>query len=87
MNRDREDALFRQQSVLAEFGELALRSDDLDEILEQACRMVGQALNTDLAKVMELQEDQRTLLVRAGIGWPPGVVGQVTVEAEETSSE
>ncbi len=52
-------ALLRQQTALARFGELALRSDDLDEILTEACRLVGEALGTDLAKVMELQEDGR----------------------------
>lgn len=83
-----EAALLRQQrDVLAKFGELALRSDDLDEILTEACRLVGEALGTDLAKVMELQEDGITLLVRAGVGWKPGVVGEVTVRAEKDSSE
>jgi len=48
--------LLRQQSVLAKFGELALWSDDLDEILTQACRLVGEALVTDQAKVVEIKE-------------------------------
>ena len=82
-----EALLLRQQDVLARFGELALRSDDLDDILHQACRLVGEALGTDLAKVMELQEDRSTLVVRAGVGWEPGVVGHVTVKAEKGSSE
>ena len=82
-----EAALLRQQDVLATFGELALRSDNLDEILNEACRLVGKALGTDLAKVMELQEDGLTLLVRAGVGWKPGVVGELTVRAEKGSSE
>ena len=84
---DREESLLRQQDILARFGELALRSNDLDEILHEACRLVGQGLGTDLAKVLELQEDGITLLVRAGVGWQPGVVGQVHVRAERTSSE
>ncbi len=36
--------LLRQQTVLARFGELALRSDDLQEILTEACRLAGDAL-------------------------------------------
>jgi GAF domain-containing protein len=79
--------LLRQQTTLARFGELALRSDDLDEILTEACRLVGEALRTDLAKVVELQEDGRTLLVRAGVGWKPGVVGIATVTAADNTSE
>ena len=79
--------LLRQQTTLARFGELALRSDDLDEILTEACRLVGEALGTDLAKVVELQEDGQTLLVRAGVGWKPGVVGEVTIKAADDTSE
>ncbi len=84
---DKHEALLRQQGVLARFGELALRSDDLDEILTEACRLVGEALGTDLAKVMELQEDGEALLVRAGVGWKPGVVGGVLLKATEASFE
>ena len=80
-------ALLRQQTVLARFGELALRSDDLDEILTEACRLVGEALGTDLAKVMELQADGISLSVRAGVGWKPGVVGAVTLKATDDSPE
>jgi two-component sensor histidine kinase len=80
------EALLAQQAVLAEFGEFALRTDDLDPILNEACRLVGRALGTDLAKVMERQADDRTLLVRAGVGWEPGVVGRLTVSTEEDTS-
>ncbi len=77
----------RQQAVLARFGELALRSDNQDEILTEACHLVGIALGTDPATVMELQEDGTSLLVRAGTGWKPGVVGEVTLKATDDSLE
>lgn len=86
-HQSNERALLRQQEVLAKFGELALRSDSLDQILTEACRLVGDALETDLAKVMELQTDGNTLLVRAGVGWKDDVVGKVTVQAVPGSSE
>jgi len=75
------------QVVLAKFGELALRSDSLDEILTEACRLVGEGLGTDLAKVMELGDDGQNLFVRSGVGWKSGVVGQVTLKAVEGTSE
>jgi PAS domain S-box-containing protein len=83
---DNTDSL-KQQTVLARFGELALRSDDLDEILSEACRLVGDALGTDMAKVMELRDDAQTLLVRAGVGWRPGIVGVTTVRTTDDTSE
>ncbi len=87
MTERTETGLLRQQRVLARFGELALKSGDLDEILTEACRLVGEALDTDLAKVIELQDDGETLLVRAGVGWKPGVVGQVTIKLHAGTSE
>jgi diguanylate cyclase (GGDEF)-like protein len=36
---------------------------------------------------LELREDGLTLLVRAGVGWADGIVGEVTVEAVRGSSE
>ncbi|WP_420608370.1 ATP-binding protein [Novosphingopyxis sp.] len=77
----------QRQDVLAKFGEFALKSDNLDKILAEACRLVSEALNTDLAKVMELEEGGETLLVRAGIGWDLGIVGTVRVSASDQSSE
>ena len=79
--------LLRQRTALAKFGELALKGNDLDDILHQACRLVSEALDTPLAKVMELQADGRNLLVRSGVGWKPGVVGHELVPAKERSSE
>ena len=77
----------RLQTAVARFGELALVSDDLDEILTEACRLAGEALGTDLAKVVEMQADGKTLFVRAGVGWGPGVIGKATVTAEHDTSE
>jgi GAF domain-containing protein len=83
---DHQEAL-QQQTVLARFGEFALRCDDLDEILTEACRLIGDALGSDLAKVMQLQDNGKTLLVRAGVGWNPGIVGRVTIQLREDTSE
>jgi two-component sensor histidine kinase len=79
--------LLEQQRVLAEFGDLALKTEAIDAILHRACELVGRALGTDLAKLMELLPDGRTFRVRAGVGWRPGIVGEVTVTADEASPE
>ncbi|MEN2786560.1 GAF domain-containing protein [Sphingomonas qilianensis] len=84
---DEVEKLLRQQATLATFGELALCSENIDQILHEACRLVGEALGTDLAAVMELQDDGSSLLVRAGVGWNPGVVGHTSLKTEKGSSE
>ncbi len=81
------DDLLKQQTVFARFGEFALKSDDLDQILTEACRLAGEALGTDLAKVVQLHEDGQTMTVRAGVGWAPNVIGVATVNASEDTSE
>ncbi len=86
-HEDNIERLLRQQTALAKFGELTLRSDDLNQILTEACRIVGAALGTGLAKVVALQPDEHTLLVVAGVGWKPGVVGEATIEVMEDTSE
>ncbi|MBT2339297.1 MULTISPECIES: ATP-binding protein [Pseudomonas] len=82
-----EDTLLRQRRVLAEFGELALASDDLEHILHEACRLAGDALGTHLAKFMQLEDDGLTFTVRNGVGWTPGVVGKVRVQALDGTPE
>jgi len=81
------DQLISRQKVLADFGDFALRSEDLDEILTEACRLVGEALETDIAKLVEIEADGERLFVRAGIGWQPGIVGKMRLPMSERSSE
>lgn len=78
-----QDPLLAQQGVLAGFGEFALRADHLVDILNAACQLVGRTLRTELAKIIERQVDGQTLFVRAGVGWRPGVVGQLTLSIED----
>ena len=81
------EQMVRRQGVLAGFGDFALRSEDLDEVLTEACRLVGEALGTGRAKVLEIERDGRSLLVRAGVGWRPDVVGRLRLPMAERSSE
>jgi PAS domain S-box-containing protein len=83
---DREQMMKRQQ-VLADFGEFALECQNLDEVLTQACRLVGELLGTYRAKILEIQRGGECLFVRAGVGWPPDIVGHVRLPLGERSSE
>ena len=76
-----------QQTILARFAEMALTTHTLDDVLTEACRLAGQAVGADLTKVMELQNDRETLLVRAGIGWKPGAAGGMAFKAIKNSPE
>jgi two-component sensor histidine kinase len=85
-NQPETQKLRRQVSTLAEFGKQALRSDDITSLLQQATRLVSDAIDVDLVKVLELLPDGENLLVRAGVNWNPGVVGHAKIPAGEGSS-
>ena len=77
--------LRRQVSTLSEFGKRALRSDDIDGLLQEATRLVSDAIDVELVKVLELTPGGKNLLVRAGVNWNPGVVGHAEIPAHEGS--
>ncbi|MBO1077784.1 PAS domain S-box protein [Roseomonas haemaphysalidis] len=81
------DAMMKRQQVLGDFGEFVLHSQDINQVLQEACRLVGEALSTGRAKILEIFHADRQLLVRAGVGWDPGIVGKIRLPLEEHSSE
>lgn len=85
--RKHSQGFIARQKALAAFGELALSSNDLDQILTEVCSLVADALDTRHAKIVELEEERETLFVRAGVGWPDDVVGHVRIPMEKHSSE
>lgn len=81
------EALLKQREASVQFGRLALQAKDLNEILTKACQLTAHALGTDLAKIMEYDARDRSMLVVAGVGWEDGSVGQERVPALAQSSE
>ncbi len=84
---DSKGVFLKRQRALADFGDFALQSEDLDEVLTEACRLVGEAMATGRAKVLEIEEGGRSLLVRAGVGWKRGILGKLRLPADENSPE
>lgn len=72
----------KQQEILASFGLFAVQAREADPLLQEACRISALGLGSELAKVLEYQAGEDKLLVRAGVGWKPGVVGHALVGAD-----
>ncbi len=72
----------RQQSVLSEFGIEALRARELGPMLQRAAELCAEGMSARFAKVLERCPDRDMLLVRAGVGWPEGVVGEVAMAVD-----
>jgi two-component sensor histidine kinase len=79
------EKLRKQRAALARFGQHALRTNDLDELLHKASVNVSEAMEIELVKVLQLMPDGKTMLVRAGVNWNPGVVGHATFGAHSQS--
>lgn len=75
----------RHRELLADLGTEALRSREIEPLLQEACRIVAAGMGTRFCKVLELRPERPDLLVRAGVGWREGVVGHATLGAEDAS--
>jgi two-component sensor histidine kinase len=80
--RDELRYRLRQHSLLAEFGRSALQTRDIQKVLQNATELCAQGLEAGFAKVLEYIPDKDRLLVRAGIGWKPGVIDSTTLGAD-----
>jgi PAS domain S-box-containing protein len=76
----------RQQAAVAELGQRALAGVPLEELVDQAVAVAARELDAPYVSVLELTGDRRGLLIRAGHGWPEGVVGGVLPSNEKTLS-
>jgi signal transduction histidine kinase/DNA-binding NarL/FixJ family response regulator len=79
--------LLRQQAALARFGSYALREWDLMKILSEAVRVCAEGLGAPFSKVCKYRVEENDLLIVAGCGWQPGVIGDVTYHADMSSPQ
>jgi two-component sensor histidine kinase len=75
----------RQQSLLGEFGRSAMQTRDIGQILQRATELCAEGLETPFAKVLEYMPEDERLLVRAGVGWGPGTIGEVSLGVDMES--
>jgi GAF domain-containing protein len=77
-------ARVRQQAAVARLGHEALVRE-LPELLSLAAHEVAGTLQADFCKVLEVDRDGLLLILRAGVGWHAGSVGNATVPADTHS--
>ncbi|MFZ1747483.1 MAG: chemotaxis protein CheB [Nitrospirales bacterium] len=83
-----EDQVLRfsqQQKVMAGFAQLALQEREVLEVMNECVRCVSRTLPIEMVKVLELLPGGQTFLLRAGVGWKEGLVGQAVVSADLNS--
>ena len=75
----------RQQAAVAHLGQHALAGAGLQALLEEGAAAAARELAADYSKVLELLPDGDRLLMRAGVGWKSGFVGNALIEAGKGS--
>jgi PAS domain S-box-containing protein len=70
-----------QQAVVAELGRRALAETELSVLMDEAVALVAHTLEVEYCKVLELLPSGDKMLLRAGVGWEEGLVGNATVGA------
>lgn len=74
--------LRRQLTAFAQFTSRSLGERDIDALMLDACLRARAGLATTHAKLLEYVPARDRLLMRAGIGWKPGFVGQYDVPVD-----
>ena len=72
----------RQQELAAEFATFSLQHDEVQPVLDEACRVAAKGMECTLSKVLEFLPDDDEFVMRAGLGWRPGSVGHVRLGAD-----
>jgi len=86
VERERElEARARQQEVVADLGQRALGSEDLDGLFDEAVDLVTETLDSDYCKVFDLDRRAEDLVVRASAAMAPERVGSAAVDVGRQS--
>lgn len=75
----------RQQEAVADLGRRALAEPDLSALMDETVEVVARTLNLEYCELLELLPNGETLLLRSGVGWKEGLVGDAMVGANRDS--
>ena len=75
----------RQQEILSELGVMALQGAAFDALLAETVRLTAEGLRVKFCKVLRYIPEENRLLVQAGVGWDPGIVGVASLGADMDS--
>ncbi len=75
------DRRTRQQESVVALGQRALAGISLQSLMDEAADEAARTLELDQCSILELLDGEETLLMRAGVGWPEGVVGELRISS------
>lgn len=72
----------RQQEILAELGVVSLQRTPFRELLDRTVQFAAEGLEAELCKILEYVPENNRMLMRAGVGWNPGLIDVASVGAD-----
>jgi len=73
-----------EQTVVAALGQVALTSNNLEALLDQAVILVGQTLDVEFAEIFKRLPDGQ-LLLQAGTGWNSDQIGRARLAVDNAN--
>ncbi|GJQ59727.1 MAG: response regulator [Candidatus Scalindua sp. AMX11] len=75
----------KQQAVIANIGLFTLSTTDICKLMDEAVNQVAKTLEVEFCKILELLPNGMDLLLRNGVGWNKGLVGNATISVDTKS--
>jgi PAS domain S-box-containing protein len=75
----------KQQEAVARLAAQALTELGLQRFFDDCVKTIADTLDVELVKILELVPGDAELLLRAGAGWKPGLVGTALVSTDRNS--
>ena len=69
------EKLLARQDALVAFGIFAFRANDLQSVLNEAVETCALSMQAPFCKICRFRVDHNDLLIEAGFGWKPNIVG------------
>jgi len=75
----------QHQAIIVDFARVSAEATDLQRLLDIACHHAARAIGVDHSKALQFRHDKGDLLIVAGRGWRPGVVGHARLGSDMLS--
>ena len=69
------EKLLARQDALVAFGIFAFRAGNLQSVLDEAVETCASSMQAPYCKICRFRVDRNDLVIEAGVGWQPNVVG------------
>jgi PAS domain S-box-containing protein len=76
----------QQQAAVAQLGRSALSGEAFVTLMEEALTLVTRSLEGEYALVLEVLPEGNALLLKAGIGWSEGLLGNVLISTADSQA-